>query len=259
MRPDDITLTGGLERARAGDAQRVGAITADAFRYDPFNLWMFGAFAGIANLFHLQARRIYVPRGYCYTAGDEGACMWMLPGGDAGFSLADYAAFVFPTLWHCGPRAVRRGIRTGAAMDSRHPDFPHAYLFSIGVRETARGKGLGARSSNPCSTRATGRACPLISRIRTRQTPGSIPPAGLRRSAIRSTPSRVLPRWCRWFVSPAAASNGATGSRPRTGADGTVAMLVLVARTAGARRIAADFHVGIGIFARRAARPHGCT
>ena len=50
MRPDDITLTGGLERARAGDAQRVGAITADAFRYDPFNLWKFGAVAGIANL-----------------------------------------------------------------------------------------------------------------------------------------------------------------------------------------------------------------
>ena len=149
MRPDDITLTGGLERARVGDAQRVGAITADAFRYDPFNLWLFGSFAGIANLFHLQARRIYVPRGYCYTVGDEGACMWMLPGGDAGFSLPDYAAFVFPTLWHCGPRAVRRGVRTGAAMDSRHPDFPHAYLFSIGVRETARGKGLGRTLIQP--------------------------------------------------------------------------------------------------------------
>ena len=113
MRPDDITLTGGLERARAGDAQRVGAITADAFRYDPFNLWLFGAFAGIANLFHLQARRIYVPRGYCYTAGHEGACMWMLPGGDAGFSLPDYAAFVFPTSASQGAcMPVREVLRT---------------------------------------------------------------------------------------------------------------------------------------------------
>lgn len=143
MIADDIKLGPQLTRAGPEDAARLGAITADAFRTDPFNRWLFGNFAGIQHLFHLQARRIYAPRGYCYTLGDKGACMWMLPGQDAGFSLVDYAAFAGPTLLKCGPRAVLRGVRTGAAMEARHPRFEHAYLFSIGVRPTSQGQGLG--------------------------------------------------------------------------------------------------------------------
>lgn len=149
MRAEDIRLGEELRRAGPGDAARLGEITADAFRTDPFNLWLFGRFAGIRNLFDLQARRIYAPRGYCYTSGDEGACMWMLPDGDASFSLGDYAAFAFRTVFTCGPGAVGRGIRTGEAMASRHPDFEHAYLFSIGVRPSAQGKGLGRRLIQP--------------------------------------------------------------------------------------------------------------
>ena len=138
MRDTDILLPQGIHRAGLRQARKLGAITADAFRHDPFNLWLFGNFAGIENLFRLQAKRIYAPRGFCYTAGNEGACMWMLPGGDNSFGLADYAAFLLPTLLRCGPRAVRRGIRTGKLMERRHPRFQHAYLFSIGVGATSR-------------------------------------------------------------------------------------------------------------------------
>lgn len=145
----DIKLGDELRRSGPGDAARLGDITADAFRNDPFNLWLFGNFAGIANLFHLQARRIYAPRGFCYTHGDEGACMWMLPGGNASFGLREYAGFVLPTLLRCGPRAVKRGMRTGEAMERRHPGFDHAYLFSIGVRPSAQGKGLGRKLIQP--------------------------------------------------------------------------------------------------------------
>ncbi|MEX0341385.1 MAG: GNAT family N-acetyltransferase [Erythrobacter sp.] len=149
MTGSDIDLGEALSSAGARDAGRLGDITADAFRNDPFNLWLFGNFAGIRNLFHLQARRIYTTRGYCYTHGDEGACMWMLPGGDAGFGLREYAEFVLPTLFRCGPRAVMRGIRTGDAMEHRHPTFEHAYLFSIAVRPSAQGKGLGRMLIQP--------------------------------------------------------------------------------------------------------------
>ena len=149
MRDTDIALPEGIHRAGPQQARKLGAITADAFRHDPFNLWLFGNFAGIENLFQLQAKRIYAPRGFCYTAGNEGACMWMLPGGDNSFGLADYAAFLAPTLLRCGPRAVRRGIRTGKLMERRHPRFQHAYLFSIGVGATSRGTGLGRRLIRP--------------------------------------------------------------------------------------------------------------
>ena len=149
MLTSDIDLDGTLARAGPGDADMIGDITADAFRHDPFNLWVFRKFAGIEHLFRLQARRIYVPRGFCYARGDEGACMWMLPGGDGNFGLRDYAAFVMPTLLHCGLGAVSRAVQTGKAMEDRHPTFEHAYLFSIGVRPAARGKGLGRKLIQP--------------------------------------------------------------------------------------------------------------
>jgi ribosomal protein S18 acetylase RimI-like enzyme len=145
----DIELGEALTRAGPAEAGLLGDITADAFRHDPFNLWLFGNFAGIENLFHLQARHIYAPRGLCYMHGHEGACMWMLPGGDPSFGLREYAAFTLPTLFKCGPRAVMRGIQTGEAMDERHPAFEHAYLFSIGVRPSAQGKGLGRKLIQP--------------------------------------------------------------------------------------------------------------
>ncbi|QPC99808.1 GNAT family N-acetyltransferase [Qipengyuania soli] len=149
MDAGEIDLGLQLNHASKRDARKIGSITADAFRNDPFNLWLFGNFAGIRNLFHMQARNIYVPRGYCYSLGDEGACMWMLPGGDASFSNWDYFRFAVPTALMCGPGAVKRGILTGEAMDSVHPNFPHAYLFSIGVRPAAQGKGLGRKLIAP--------------------------------------------------------------------------------------------------------------
>lgn len=149
MTDDDIDLAEGCRRAGPADGECLGDITADAFRNDPFNRWLFGNFAGIRNLFRLQARRIYAPRGYSYTLGDEGACMWMLPGGDTSFTAADYLRFALPTLFLCGPGAVMRGIRTGEAMDARHPRFEHAYLFSIGVRPSAQGKGMGRTLIQP--------------------------------------------------------------------------------------------------------------
>ncbi len=149
MLPESIDLGEEHILARQSDALQIGDITADAFRNDPFNLWLFGNFAGINALFHAQARRIYIPRGFCYRIGDEGACMWMLPGNNAEFSLSDYVAIAWPTLLRCGPGAVVRAVKTGNAMDAAHPHFPHAYLFSIGVRPSSQGKGLGRKLIRP--------------------------------------------------------------------------------------------------------------
>jgi len=149
MREDSIDLPAPLLRAHKGEADAIAAITADAFRNDPMMGWMVGTFPAISALFHHQARRIYTPRGFCYRHGDEGACMWMLPGSSTEFSLADYAAIGWSTLLKAGPGALVRTIKTGSAMDAQHPHFPHAYLFSIGVRPSAQGKGLGRKLIQP--------------------------------------------------------------------------------------------------------------
>ena len=149
MRSEDIDLGDNLLRAGLGDAHVIGDITGDAFRNDPFNLWLFRTFPAINALFHAQARRIYVPRGFSYRHGNEGACMWMLPGEPVKFGLADYAAICWPTLRYAGMRAVMRTLKTGGEMERAHPQFEHAYLFSIGVRPSAQGKGLGRKLIQP--------------------------------------------------------------------------------------------------------------
>ena len=144
-----IELPKGIRQTGPAEAKRIGEITAEAFRGDPFNLWLFRNFAGMRALFLLQAKRVYGPRGFCYSAGDDGACMWMMPGGDNAFRTGDYLRFAANTLLASGPGAIGRGLKTGQAMEARHPGFPHAYLFSIGVRQRARGTGLGRRLIAP--------------------------------------------------------------------------------------------------------------
>ncbi|WP_168194136.1 GNAT family N-acetyltransferase [Altererythrobacter sp. TH136] len=144
-----IELGRDLERGGSSDARAIGDITADAFRDDPFNRWLFGRFAGMAGVFGALARHVYLPRGYCIRMGDEGAAMWMLPGGDLEPPLralpALYGAVLFGSTWG----AKRRTDAAVAAMARHHPAFPHAYLFTIGVRPSARGKGLGRSLIQP--------------------------------------------------------------------------------------------------------------
>lgn len=143
MQPDDIPLDPALTRAARRDAHRIAAITADAFRDDPFNRWLFGTQAALAGVFGAMARHVYAPRGYCYSLSDEGAAMWMLPGGDDRPPWQAAPAFFWAINVRATRGAARRVARTVSAMNAAHPRFPHAYLFTIGVRPRSRGKGLG--------------------------------------------------------------------------------------------------------------------
>jgi len=143
MEADDIALGPDLIRATRGDARQVGAITADAFRDDPFNRWLLGTQPAIEGVFGALARHVYVPRGLSYRLGDEGAAMWLLPGGDGRPPLAALPGLYWSVRVRARLGANRRVDQAVAAMSAAHPDFPHAYLFTIGVRPRSRGKGLG--------------------------------------------------------------------------------------------------------------------
>ncbi|MGN3973437.1 GNAT family N-acetyltransferase [Tsuneonella sp. SYSU-LHT278] len=138
-----------LVRAERGDGLLVGDITAEAFRDDPFNRWLLGTEAGIRGMFVPLARHVYVPRGFSYRLGDEGAAMWMLPGGDDRIGFWAMQKLRLNAIARASRGAIGRIERTVAAMEAAHPRFDHAYLFTIGVRPRAQGKGLGRTLMTP--------------------------------------------------------------------------------------------------------------
>ncbi|WP_336986656.1 GNAT family N-acetyltransferase [Altererythrobacter aquiaggeris] len=139
----DLKLPDGCHPAAIRDSRQIGSITADAFRHDPFNTWLFGRFGAMNAAFRTLARHVYVPRGVSYRLADEAAAMWMMPGGDI-----DLPGRILPllalNLKLRGSAGVMGRIEaTTQAMKTNHPAKPHAYLFTIGVRAGSRGKGLG--------------------------------------------------------------------------------------------------------------------
>jgi ribosomal protein S18 acetylase RimI-like enzyme len=155
-----VDLGDALTRVEAKGVRQLSDITADAFRADPFNRWLFGTFAGMAGVFGALARHVYVPRGFCYRLGDAGAAMWMMPGGDTEPPFmalpALYSAVLFRSTWG----AKRRTDAAVAAMTRHHPVFPHAYLFTIGVRPSARGQGHGRTLIQPVLDACDGAGLP---------------------------------------------------------------------------------------------------
>lgn len=135
--PDDI------RHADRADWRTVGAITGDAFQDDPVSRWIFGNKRAMPAIFGRQARHLYLPRGVCHLAGDSGATMWLLPGASKAVSPLATLDIGFHMTRLAGLAAVRRGMAAEAEMTRKRPKEPHAYLFTIGVRSSARGTGLG--------------------------------------------------------------------------------------------------------------------
>ncbi|MEM1106557.1 MAG: GNAT family N-acetyltransferase [Pseudomonadota bacterium] len=141
----DIKPTEGVERASPRDARAIADITAQAFAEDPVNRHVFGRPRAILSCMRVLARRIYVPGGHSYSAEGAAAAMWLAPGqspGLGGFAQASLAAGMF---LHASKGAMGRALALSEKMDAHHPEAPHMYLFTIGTRPEARGRGL-ARS-----------------------------------------------------------------------------------------------------------------
>lgn len=139
----DIRLPDGMRQAHKADWRTVGAIIGDAFQNDPVSRWIFGNKEAMPGTFGRQARHLYLPRGICHLAGDSGATMWLLPDGEESVSILGTLDIGWHMARTAGIGAVRRGMAAEAEMTRKHPKEPHAYLYTIGVRSTARGKGFG--------------------------------------------------------------------------------------------------------------------
>tara|TARA_R110002126_G_scaffold141324_4_gene286414 strand:- start:2272 stop:2889 length:618 start_codon:yes stop_codon:yes gene_type:complete len=145
----EIERPEGLRRAGREDSALLGAITADAFRDDPFNHWTFGNETAMRHTFTSYARHVYTPRGYSCLAGDGAVAMWLGPGGDKELPFHAMPGLAAALLASGGPRALIRGMAADAALAAHKPQMPHVYLFTIAVRPALQGQGYGRRLMQP--------------------------------------------------------------------------------------------------------------
>lgn len=145
----EIMLPDGLRAASQRDWRRLGAITAEAFAEDPVNLWIFGNTGPMADVFAALARSVYLPRGFCHVAGDEGATMWSHSSANREPGALAMLGLVSSIMRKGTKGAAKRGMAAAETMAREHPLAPHLYLFTIGTRKAARGKGLGKRLLAP--------------------------------------------------------------------------------------------------------------
>ena len=145
----EIALPDGMRAASPRDWPQLGAITAEAFAEDPVNLWIFGNTGPMADVFGALARAVYLKRGFCHVSGDEGATMWSHSSANREPGALAMLGLVSSIMRKGTKGAAKRGMTAAETMAREHPSAPHLYLFTIGTRKAARGKGLGKRLMAP--------------------------------------------------------------------------------------------------------------
>ncbi len=145
-------MTAAGEHARASirpagvsDAGHVAGILADAFHDDPVMNWNLGSRKPIRTLFHELARGEYLKSGFGHVAGDEAATLWLRAGDKAHLSFAHEFRIGLSVIAAGGVAAAKRLTTVAGLMASARPSAPHYYLFAVGVRRRAQGKGYGGR------------------------------------------------------------------------------------------------------------------
>lgn len=156
----EIELPEGLRRAGKADWRQLGDITGEAFAEDPVNLWIFGNAAAMPPVFSVLARHIYLPRGFCHLSGDAGATMWTPSSASLDLPLLPTLGLVSALLGKASKGTVKRALGAGEAMKREHPTASHLYLFAIGTRKAARGKGLGKKLMAPVLAAADRKGLP---------------------------------------------------------------------------------------------------
>ena len=153
LKASDIVPEQGIATVGVESVAALSDITADAFRADPFNSWLFGGFEPMKRTFSGLAQHIYAPNGFCQILSEDGegraAAMWLMPGDKADASMAGMLQAYWGLFASGGWGALMRGKAAGEAMDKHHPKEPHAYLFTVGVASAGRGRGLGRRLIRP--------------------------------------------------------------------------------------------------------------
>jgi GNAT superfamily N-acetyltransferase len=152
-----IVDTISIEILPAGQVGDAVAILKDAFLDDPIFRFHFPDSRlreKVLEIFFADIVRAHLRFAHVYAAFDRGrllgAAVWRPPGVQStGFWNHLRDALTRYRLLALSPRAARKLLRGFRALEVTHPNFPHWYLFFIGIELQQRGRGIGARLMAP--------------------------------------------------------------------------------------------------------------
>jgi ribosomal protein S18 acetylase RimI-like enzyme len=129
-------------RAGPEDAALVAEILADAFSDDPVGRWI-SPDPEYPRWCWPVIAPFLLGHDEVYITGDRlGAAMWVPPGAKLDIKLGLAALWGYWRRFGLG--AIGRLLRLMIGMEKHHPKEPHYYLFAIGVRPEAKGRGIGS-------------------------------------------------------------------------------------------------------------------
>ena len=169
------TTLSDCRKARPDEAASISEVLAAAFFDDPVFRWMLpdDDHRATANrtFFRLTVDLLAGHDDAWTTAdGADGAALWV-PHGREVMSDEQAERFAAETAELAGPYADRM-TELFTLLDEHHPHEPHEYLFFIGVRPGAQGRGIGGALLAPVLARAdaAGHPCYLeASSLRSRE------------------------------------------------------------------------------------------
>ena len=151
-----------LQQLRSGDRDRVTEIMNDVFGDDQVQRWVFGPTMDIGLYFGQAAHALYLHQNCSFVSADDQAAVLMLkPNTKKQVPIHKMLPLLKPILKHGGFRALKRGIIADEIVSKKAPKYPFYYIFAIGARKAARGKGYGSTLMKQCISLAEADSMPI--------------------------------------------------------------------------------------------------
>jgi GNAT superfamily N-acetyltransferase len=133
------------------------AILKDAFLDDPIFRFHFPdpqLRGKVLGIFFRDVIRAHMPLAHVYAAFNQGrligTAVWRPPGiRVTGFWAHLRGALTRYRLLTLSPRVAAKLLSGFATLETTHPNYPHWYLFFVGIEARQRGRGIGAQLMAP--------------------------------------------------------------------------------------------------------------